>query len=37
MKHFKTNLPTIIFIGRLTEVKKLDMLVDALENLQNKW
>lgn len=36
MKHFKTNLPTIIFIGRLTEVKKLDMLVDALENLQNK-
>ena len=34
--HFQNNLPTIIFIGRLTKVKKLDMLVDALVCLRNK-
>lgn len=27
--HFKNNLPTVIFIGRLTMVKKLDLLLHA--------
>lgn len=34
--HFQNNLPTIIFIGRLTKVKKLDMVVDALARLRDK-
>lgn len=29
--HFQNECPTIIFIGRLTKVKKLDMIVEALE------
>lgn len=35
-EHFKNSRPTIIFIGRLTKVKKLDMLIDALAKLKNK-
>ncbi len=34
--HFKNDCPTIIFIGRLTKVKKLDMIVNALASLRNK-
>ena len=36
VEHFKNNLPTIIFIGRLTKVKKLDMIVDALSILRKE-
>lgn len=32
-KHFNNNNSTIIFIGRLTKVKKLDMLIDAVSKL----
>lgn len=35
-KHFENDNPTIIFIGRLTEVKKLDILVDALAKLRDR-
>lgn len=35
-EHFKNEYPTIIFIGRLTLVKKLGMLVQALADLRNK-
>ena len=35
-KHFGNNNPTIIFIGRLTKVKKLDMLIGALAKLKSK-
>lgn len=34
--HFHNNRPIIVFIGRLTKVKKLDMLIDALANLRDK-
>lgn len=34
--HFCNDTPTIIFIGRLTKVKKLDMVVDALSKLKAK-
>lgn len=34
--HFKNSNPTLIFIGRLTSVKKLDMLIEALDILRNK-
>ena len=34
-KHFGNNLPTIIFIGRLTKVKKLDLLIKALAELRD--
>lgn len=34
--HFQNEYPTIIFIGRLTKVKKLDMLIDALFLLREK-
>ena len=34
--HFKNTEKTIIFIGRLTRVKRLDLLVSALEQLANK-
>lgn len=34
--HFGNEHPTLIFIGRLTKVKKLDMLVDALSKLRQK-
>ena len=35
-EHFKNDYPTIIFIGRLTKVKKLDMVIEALVKLKNK-
>lgn len=35
-KHFNNNNSTIIFIGRLTKVKKLDMLIDAVSKLSNR-
>lgn len=35
-EHFGNDNPTIIFIGRLTKVKKLDMVVEALSNLKAK-
>lgn len=34
--HFQNEYPTIIFIGRLTKVKKLNMLIDALFLLREK-
>lgn len=34
--HFNNEQKTIIFIGRLTKVKKLDMIVDALAALRDK-
>lgn len=34
--HFQNSFPTIIFIGRLTKVKKLEMVVDALYRLRDK-
>lgn len=33
---FENNYPTLIFIGRLTKVKKLDLLFKALGNLQKR-
>lgn len=35
-QHFKNNNPNLIFIGRLTKVKKLDILIEALKLLKNK-
>ena len=35
-EHFKNNNPTIIFIGRLTPVKKLDQIVEAVGILKQK-
>lgn len=35
-EHFGNNLPVLIFIGRLTAVKKLDMLIHALACLKEK-
>ncbi len=35
-QHFHNTYPTIIFIGRLTKVKKLEMLIQALGNLKDK-
>lgn len=35
-EHFRNGYPTIIFIGRLTKVKKLDMLIEALAKLKNQ-
>lgn len=35
-EHFGNDNPTIIFIGRLTKVKKLDMVVDALSKLKTR-
>lgn len=32
-EHFGNDYPTLIFIGRLTAVKRLDMLVDAIAKL----
>ncbi len=34
--HFGNDCPVIVFIGRLTKVKKLDQLVDALQILKQK-
>lgn len=31
----KSNLPTLIFVGRLTKVKKLDLLIEAVSHIQN--
>lgn len=34
--YFKNNYPVLIFIGRLTKVKKLDQLINACINLSKK-
>lgn len=34
--HFGNNNPVVVFIGRLTQVKRLDMLVDAIALLKDK-
>ncbi len=34
--HFGNNYPVLIFIGRLTPVKKLDMIIDAVASLDKK-
>lgn len=34
--HFGNNNKTLLFIGRLTEVKRLDMLIQAVANLQKE-
>ena len=34
--HFKNQDSTIIYIGRLTEYKRLDMLIEALKNLESR-
>lgn len=34
--HFGNDNPVILFIGRLTKVKKLDMLLNAVANLKQK-
>lgn len=34
--HFNNDYPTIIFIGRLTHVKKLDQIIEAVKILKNK-
>ena len=34
--HFGNNFPTIIFIGRLTKVKKLNLLLDGVAKLKAK-
>jgi len=36
LSHFNNDNPTIIFIGRLTKVKQLDMLVDAVFSLSKR-
>lgn len=35
-RHFDNNNPNLIFIGRLTKVKKLDLLLKAVKILKNK-
>lgn len=35
-KHFGNSRPVLIFIGRLTPIKKLDMLLDALDILNHR-
>ena len=35
-EHFCNNSPVIIFIGRLTKIKKLDLLIDAISLLNQK-
>lgn len=35
-EHFKNDLPTILFIGRLTKVKKLDHILKAQKALKDK-
>tara|TARA_B110000114_G_scaffold185705_1_gene234203 strand:- start:1222 stop:2316 length:1095 start_codon:yes stop_codon:yes gene_type:complete len=34
--HFKNENPTLIFIGRLTKVKKLNQIIEAQKELSNK-
>ncbi len=36
IKHFENNNPILLFIGRLTPVKRLDMLVEAISLLKDK-
>lgn len=36
INHFNNNYPTLIFIGRLTKVKQLDMLIDAVSFLEQR-
>ncbi|MBD5584092.1 MAG: glycosyltransferase [Clostridia bacterium] len=36
INHFKNQNPTLIFIGRLTKVKKLEMLLEAMADLKRK-
>lgn len=35
-RHFNNSFPTIIFIGRLTKIKQLDMIMEALKLLKEK-
>lgn len=35
-RHFGNNNPVVIFIGRLTKVKKLDILIDAIARLREE-
>lgn len=35
-EHFGNVNPTIVFIGRLTKVKKLDMVIDAIQMLKDR-
>lgn len=35
-QHFNNNLPVLIFIGRLTPVKKLNQVIEALDILKTK-
>lgn len=35
-KHFANNYPNLIFIGRLTKVKKLELLLDAVKKLKDE-
>lgn len=34
--HFGNNLPVLLFIGRLTEIKRLDLLIEAVGLLRNQ-
>lgn len=34
-KHFKNTYPTLLFIGRLTKIKKLDLLIHAYNKLES--
>lgn len=34
--YFGNNYPVLVFIGRLTKVKKLDMILDAINTLRSK-
>lgn len=36
VNHFKNNLPNLIFIGRLTKVKRLDMIIEAMKILAER-
>lgn len=35
-EHFKNNYPTLIYIGRIQAIKKLDQLINSLELLEEK-
>lgn len=35
-KHFGNNYPVLLFIGRLTEIKRLDLLLEAMSMLRDK-
>ena len=36
LDHFKNENPNIVFIGRLTKVKRFDLLIDAIANLKGR-